>query len=154
MLWKRYIDDVFGLFKGTREEFESFVTWLNSLMPGVVKFTANYSCSEVEFLDLVIKIENGKLKTDLFIKPSNLQLYLNHDSNHPDPCKTGLVYGQALRVIERCTDTQDALGHMEKLKVKLLERKYPEDMVEEQFVRAKSKNRRCQIFQNKKQVNS
>ena len=92
MLWKRFIDDVFGLFRGTEEQFESFVAWLNSLMPGVVSFTANFSYSKVEFLDLVIKIENGKLETDLFIKPSNLQLYLNYDSNHPEPCKTGLVY--------------------------------------------------------------
>ena len=71
LLWKRYIDDVFGLFKGSGEEF---VNWLNSLMPGVVKFTAKISYTQVEFLDLVVKIENGKLKSDLFIKPSNLQL--------------------------------------------------------------------------------
>ena len=76
LLWKRYIEDVFGLFRGTKEQFDSFVSWLNSLMPGVVKFTANLSYNQVEFLDLLIKIENGRLKTDLFIKPSNLQLYL------------------------------------------------------------------------------
>ena len=71
LLWKRYIDDVFGLFKGSKEEFDSLVTWLNSLMPGVVKFTANISYNQVEFLDLVVKIENGKLKSDLFIKPTS-----------------------------------------------------------------------------------
>ena len=103
LLWKRYIDDVFGLFKGTEKEFESFVYWLNSLMPGVVKFTSKITYSLVEFLDLMIKIDNGKLKTDLFIKPSNLQLYLNYNSNHPEPCKTGLVYGQALRVVHVAT---------------------------------------------------
>ena len=154
MLWKRYIDDVFGLFMGTKEQFENFVTWLNSLMPGVVKFTANHSYSKVEFLDLVIKIEKGRLKTDLFIKPSNLQLYLNYESNHPEPCKTGLVYGQALRVVERCTDAQDALGHLDNLKGKLVERKYPEHMVEEQIGRAKSKNRKCLIYQNKRQISN
>ena len=83
LLWKRYIDDVFGLFKSTKEEFDNLVIWPNSLLPGVVKFTANISYNQVEFLDLVIKIENGKLKSDLYIKPSNLQLYLNYNSNHP-----------------------------------------------------------------------
>ena len=107
MLWKRYIDDVYGQFRCTKEWFTVFVTWLNLLRPGVVK---------VELLNVVIKIENGRLKTDLFIKPSNLQLYLNYDSNHPEPCKTGLVYGEAIRGMERCTDTQDALGHMDNLK--------------------------------------
>ena len=149
LLWKRYIDDVFGLFKGTREQFDSLVTWLNSLMPGVVKFTANISYNQVEFLDLIIKIENGRLKTDLFIKPSNLQLYLDYNSNHPEPCKTGLVYGQSLRVIERCSDEQDACSHLDNLKEKLLERSYPNDLIENQITRAKNKNRRCQIYQSK-----
>ena len=126
LLWKRYIDDVFGLFKGTKEEFDNLVTWLNSLLPGVVKFTANISYNQVEFLDLVIKIENGKLKSDLYIKPSNLQLYLNYNSNHPEPCKTGIIYGQALRIVERCTDAQDASIHLENLETKLIERRYPQ----------------------------
>ena len=141
---------MFGLFRGTKEQFDTFVSWLNSLMPGVVKFTANLSYNQVEFLDLLIKIENGRLKTDLFIKPSNLQLYLNYGSNHPEPCKTGLVYGQALRVIERCTDDQDASRHLENLKQKLLEREYPNVLVEEQITRAKTKQRKCQIYQKKK----
>ena len=112
LLWKRYIDDVFGLFKGSEEEFDRFVNWLNSLMPGVVKFTAKISYTQVEFLDLVVKKENGKLKSDLFIKPSNLQLYLNYNSNQPESCKTGLIYGQALRIVERhrCTGCKQTLG--------------------------------------------
>ena len=104
-------------------------------------------------MDLVIKIEDGMLKTNLYIKPSNLQLYLSYDSNHPRPCKTGLVYGQALRVIERCTDVKDASNHLDDLKEKLIERKYPSDLVNKQVARAKSKDRRCQIFQsNNKQI--
>ena len=111
-------------------------------MPGVVKFTANLSYSKVEFLDLVIKIGNGKLKTDLFIKPSNLQLYLNYDSNHPEPCKTGLVYGQALRVIERCTDAQES--HREP------KRKAHKKKVTHKIHRAKTKDRKCQIYKTEK----
>ena len=57
-------------------------------------------------------------------------------------------------MVERCTDTTDALGHLEKLKEKLLERKYPEEMVENQISRAKNKNRKSQLYQNKKQQNN
>ena len=77
MLWKRFIDDVLMLFNGTQEECAEFVTWLNSIMPGVIKFKYEYSTEMVEFLDLKIFVENGRLETDLFIKPSNLQLYLD-----------------------------------------------------------------------------
>ena len=74
MLWKRYIDDVFSLFKGDKDQVEELVSWLNSLMPGIVKFTYNFSTERIEFLDLEIMIENGKLEADLYIKPMNLQL--------------------------------------------------------------------------------
>ena len=101
-------------------------------------------------MDLVIKIEDGKLKTNLFIKPSNLQLYLNYFSNHPEPCKTGLVYGQALRVLERCSDSEDARGHLDNLKEKLCMRNYPEKMVFDQIEKATKKSRESLITQKRK----
>ena len=90
LFWKRFIDDVLGLFKGNEAEFEEFVEWLNSIMKGVVKFKSNFSTEKVEFLDLIISKEEGKLKTNLFIKPSNLQLFLDFKSNHPKHCKIGI----------------------------------------------------------------
>ena len=96
----------------------------------------------VEFLDLQIFLENGRLETNLFIKPSNLQLFLDFKSNHPKHCKIGIVYGQALRIIERCSEQVDANLHLESLKVKLIDRNYPVQVIENQFARAKKKNRR------------
>ena len=106
----------------------------------------------MEFLDLVIRIENGKLESELFVKPSNLQLYLNYNSNHPEPCKTGLVFGQALRIVERCTNEQEAEKHLQNLKKKLIERNYPEELVKKQIFRAQQKDRKSLIFK-KKQMN-
>ena len=75
--------------------------------------------SWLNFFDLQIMIENGKLETNLYIKPTNLQLYLDFFSNHPEPCKEGVVYGQALRILERCSKTEDAEKHFDDLKYKL-----------------------------------
>ena len=61
LLWKRFIDDVLMLFKGTEEECEKLVDWLNSICPGVVKFKFQYSTEMVEFLDFQIFVENGRL---------------------------------------------------------------------------------------------
>ena len=47
MLWKRFIDDVLGLFKGNETEFDNFVKWLNSIMVGVVKFKSKYNREEL-----------------------------------------------------------------------------------------------------------
>ena len=129
------------------------VVWLNNQLPRVIKFTTFYSEREVEFLDLKIVIENGKFKTNLHIKPSNLQLYLDCECNHPKHCKSGIVYGQALRIIERCTEKTDSDLHLENLKGKLLQRNYPENLISEQISRAKTKDRKALITSRKNKNN-
>ena len=150
LLWKRYIDDVFALFKGDKNKLQELVIWLNSLMPGVVKFTCDYSKKKVEFLDLEILIENGKLETNLFIKPTNLQLYLDYFSNHPKHCKEGLVYSQALRIIEICSKENDKEVHLSNLKDKLMDRNYPKNLINKKFHKARQHNRRDLIFKQRK----
>ena len=125
-LWKRFIDDILMLFEGSNEECDDFVSWLNSLYPGVIKFKHEFSTENEEFLDLRIILENGRIETNLYIKPSNLQLYLDYFSNHPQPCKEGLVYGQALRIMERCSKPEWGNQHLENLRKKLKERNYPD----------------------------
>ena len=149
-LWKRYIDDILVLFKGSKEDFDEMVYWLNSIMPGVVKFKFNFSEEKVEFLDLVILIEDGKIQTDLFIKPTNSQVYLDYRSNHPEHCKNGIIYSQALRTIERCSRIEDQTLHMENLKEKFVQRNYPTELIEKHFEKAKSRGRKDLIFQSRK----
>ena len=122
-------------------------------MKGVVKLKSNFCSDREESLDLIITIENGKLKTNLFIKPSNMQIYLDFKSNHPNHCKVGLIYGQALRIIERCSDPVEADLHLENLKGKLLDRNYPEMLVKSQFQRAKKLDRKQLIYQNRRKKN-
>ena len=118
-------------------------------MPGTVEFKFEFSFKKIEFLDLEISVEDGKLKTDLFIKPTNQQLYLEFDSNHPSHCKESIPYSQALRVVERCATTQDRDMQLNNLKEKLLERKYPEEVVDAKFKLAKKRDRRNLIFGNR-----
>ena len=150
VLWKRFIDDVLMLFRGTQTECEALVEWLNSLLPGVVKFKFDFSYSKIEFLDLEISIEDGYLKTNLYIKPSNKQLYLDYKSNHPLQCKQSIPYSQALRVVERCATPVDTEFHLDNLKTKLKERNYPENLIEKQFEKAKGKTRKSLIFNQRK----
>ena len=110
--WKRFIDDIFLLFKGSKDCCDQLVSCLNSILPGVIKFKSNYSQSSVEFLDLKIMIEDGRLVTDLYVKPTNLQLYLDYRSNHPKPFKDSIVYCQALRIMERCYVLDLASPHL------------------------------------------
>ena len=139
------------LFKGSEQQCQELVTWLNSLYPGVIKFKHEFSTEKVEFLDLVISIVNKKLETNLFIKPSNKQLYLDFNSNHPNHCKEGVIFGQALRVIERCSNSQDVENHLENLKDKLKKRNYPENLIHSRFRKAKNQTRKNLIYQSRQE---
>ena len=105
------------LFKGTEVECSQLVEWLNSLMPGVIKFKFEFSFKRVEFLDLVIYIEDGFMKTDLFVKPTDKQIFLDYNSNHPTHCKDSIPYSQALRVVEICSDSGNKDNHLQSLKI-------------------------------------
>ena len=52
-----------------------------------IKFTAEYSKEEVNFLDLNIKVIDGELKADLFVKPTDTHQFLDLTSCHPYHCK-------------------------------------------------------------------
>jgi hypothetical protein len=55
-----------------------------------------------------------------------------------------------LRVVERCAKPEDRDEHLSNLKEKFLDRNYPPNLIEQQFERAKSKERKSLIFQNRK----
>ena len=151
ILWKQFIDDIFMLFRGSKDECEALVVWLNELMPGVIKFKFEFSYTRIVFLDLEIFQEDGVLKTSLHVKPTNKQLFLDFHSNHPQHCKQSLPYSQALRIVERCSVQTDRDEHLENLKTKFQERNYPEKVIDEQFKKAKTKERRNLINQERKQ---
>ena len=66
---KRFIDDIFMLWSGTRDEFEAFMVNINT-MHKTLKFTCQYDFERksTTFLDMEVKMVNGKIVTDLFRK--------------------------------------------------------------------------------------
>ena len=119
LLWKRLFDDVLMLFAGSYEECEQLVNWLNSLMPGVVRFKFDFSLQKVEFLDLEIFLKDGRLSKNIFTKPTKKQLYLDFSSNHPEHCKVAIPYSQALRVVEKIFKTRRQSNRIRKVERKV-----------------------------------
>ena len=65
-VWYRFVDDVWGIWKGGREEFERFVEICNSHEERI-KVTYEICEQEAIFLDVkVTKGEDGKLRTELY----------------------------------------------------------------------------------------
>ncbi len=81
-LWKRFIDDGFGLWEHGLDKLMDFIDLLNSVDPNI-HFTFDYSFSDINFLDVKVYKSGNRLCTDLFTKPTDTHQYLHFSSCHP-----------------------------------------------------------------------
>ena len=56
------------------------------------------------FLDTTVYLDNGQIKTDLHVKPTDKLQYLRMDSCHPKHCKASIPYSQALQLLSICSE--------------------------------------------------
>ena len=108
LMWCRYIDDVLAIWTHGVPCLDPFLQELNSYHT-TIKFTADWLAKEVAFLDTRVYVKNGKLETDLLIKPTNKHRYLHTKSCYPEHCKTSIPYSQALRIKRICSERENLL---------------------------------------------
>ena len=131
--WKRFVDDVFGIWKGSKEEFLQFVEICNS-NEDRIKVTYEICEEEAIFLDVkVVRKEGGEVKTELYIKPTDRTRYLHKDSDHPRHVKEGIAKGQARRLRRICSEEEDYWKFAEMTKKKMISRGYGEQQVSRQM---------------------
>ena len=84
--FKRYIDDILALFRGNLDQAKWFISILNSICPGVVEFTFEFSNTSIVFLNtrLILNRELKQIDVDYYVKPTNKQLFLHYRSCHPE----------------------------------------------------------------------
>ena len=71
-----FIDDVFLIWNGTKTEFYNFLKKINECHPSI-KFEHEMSKTEINFLDTTVVKVNNKLRTKLYVKPTDRQSYLH-----------------------------------------------------------------------------
>ena len=131
--WKRFVDDVIGVWKGSKEEFLRFIKICNDNEERI-KVTYEVCEQEAVFLDVkVIRQEEGQVKTELYIKPTDRTRYLHRDSDHPRHVKEGIAKGQARRLRRLCSEDTDYWKYANKTKEKLISRGYGETQVQMQM---------------------
>ena len=86
------------------------------------KYTAEWSKEEVNILDVNIKLIDGKLTTDLFVKPTDVHQFLDPTFCHPYHCKKGITYSQHLRLNRICLDNEIFDRHSNDLEKWLMKR--------------------------------
>ena len=119
----------------SEEKLDRFLEDLNNFHPNL-KFTYEKSKDNINFLDVAIKIKEGKLITDLYCKPTDGHQYLHYDSCHADHIKRSIIFSQTLRLKRICSEKNDLNAHVEDLKKWFHRRGYPDSVVKEQVERA------------------
>ena len=151
--FKRYIDDVLALFRGDLKQAQWFISILNSICPGVVEFTFEFSTTSIIFLNtrLILNRETKQIDVDYFVKPSNKQLFLHYRLCHPEHVFRATVYSQALLGKTVCSYPEWCDRYMQRLRVKFLEQEYPEKLIDEQFDRVRKQSRNDILYKKKDQ---
>ena len=93
----------FFIWKESEESLEKFLQDLNKSHPNL-KFTYEKSKEKINILDVVIKIKEGRIITDLYCKPTDGHQYLQYDSCHADHIKTSIIFSQRLRLKRICSE--------------------------------------------------
>ena len=88
--WKRYVDDTCTVLK--KEEVDRFHEHLNGVNAHI-QFTAEIEENKsLPFLDiLLLRQEDGSIKTSVFRKPTHTDKYLDFNSHHPLAHKSSVV---------------------------------------------------------------
>ena len=139
-VWWRYIDDVFVIWLFGEQRLREFVDHLNSSHPSI-KFTSEWSFRSIAFLDVMVTLDQGRITTDLYTKPTDTHQYLHKRSCHPGHCKSTIPYSQALRLRRICSDDDTYVTRTKELKQHLVNRGYEEVEVQDQMDRATSVSR-------------
>ena len=133
ILYLRYIDDIFMIWTGTKQELLIFLEKLNSKHK-TIKFEREISHSNISFLDTLIhKDKNNTLQTTLYRKPTDQQSYLHAHSDHPKSLKISIPYSQALRMKTICSTRTEYKRHFAILKQKFIERGYEENILKNEL---------------------
>ena len=108
-----------------------------TLFHSTIKFTAEKSKKSVNFLDVKVIFEDGKTKTDLFVKETDTHQFLDSSSCHPYHCKKGIPYSQTLRLNRICSATSFFDKRCNNLEGWLIDRGYGEKKIRKEVLRAR-----------------
>ncbi|KAJ8051152.1 hypothetical protein HOLleu_04614 [Holothuria leucospilota] len=123
---------------------------LNNLYPGELEFTLCFNYDSLPFLDLrIFRNSEGFFNTDLFVKPTFKNLYLNYNSYHSKHFLENIAYGQALRIRTICSTKESAHKNLNTLKSNLIERGYPTSIVNEKVSKTCTIPRRTLLNRNR-----
>ena len=131
--WWRYLDDCFLIWDTRIDSSENLLSISQGLQQSI-KFTAEESKKEISFLDIKIIIEDNKIVTDLYQKPTDTQQYVHFKSCHPSHTERNIPFNLARRyctIIGKDVSKNDKLNSLESV---LIKQSYPSRLADSFFL--------------------
>ena len=141
-IWKRFVDDCFGMFMGKEKLFRKFHTKLvTQFQKFDLELTSQQSKEAIVILDLEIYVMGNQLHTKENRKETASSLYLRFGSAHPQYTFKGIVKSQMYRLRRLCSREKDFNDAIDGLKKRCLNSGYDKHMVEEMLKQASNLKR-------------
>ena len=147
IFFKRFLDDLFFVWRGSNEDLHSFLEEINNIHPAI-KFTISHTKTEnstcncprsnsIPFLDTSCSIENKTIITDLYKKKTDRNQYLLTSSCHPAHVTKNIPFSLCLRIVRICSRIEDRDKRFSELKSMLLARGYSAGIINAAIEKAK-----------------
>ena len=131
LVWLRYIDDIFIIWTHGEESLRKVLEELNDFNQ-YIRFTYEYIAENIPFLDLKVGSKDGKITTDLHVKPTECHQYLHFSSAHPN--QRSVVFSQMSRL---CSNESEFELNKEKMRSWYVKREYPEILIDSEIPKVK-----------------
>ena len=102
--WLRFVDDTDMKWLHGRDKLDTFLQEANSYH-STLRFTAEVSNDKLVFLDTQSRLDEDRICTDLYTKPTFTHQYLLPTSCHPKHCYKNISCSLALRLRCLCSDS-------------------------------------------------
>ena len=83
IVWKRFVDDIFGIFNGTPQQLKDFHCYINTIHPNINFTLETENNNSITFLDLKITKSNNQLEFSIYRKPTTTTQVIPFDSSSP-----------------------------------------------------------------------
>uniref|UniRef100_A0A8C5Q3U3 Reverse transcriptase domain-containing protein n=1 Tax=Leptobrachium leishanense TaxID=445787 RepID=A0A8C5Q3U3_9ANUR len=151
VIYRRYIDDLLIIWKGEEDSLKEFLNCINT-NDWNIDLDSHYSKTQVNFLDLTVYVENGKIETKTFFKQVDTNCFIEKNSCHFEKWLEGVPKSQLLRIHRNCTK-QEVFQEQSNYLMKNLEDKgYTRHSLEETREEINNKERK-ELIKYKPKVN-
>ena len=143
---RRFIDDGFGIWLRHPDYNQDTLNW--ELFQQIInnmglQWEFSERCHKATFMDLNIKLSNGRLYTSIYAKPLALHLYIPPTSCHAPGMTSGLIYGHFYRLFMLCSHESDIEKEIYLFFTRLLDRGYSFPTLLPLFLNAEQKARQA-----------